>query len=162
MKLEELRSQIDDIDNELLALLAKRMDIVDKVGHLKQSGGCKGSFIRPKRESDMIKRIQSKGAGKFPKEALFSIWRTIISASLQVENSFRVFTTKEAGKDVFEYFGAFTEYVFFDSADEVLKHTGACDVGVLPKSANLANMPKEMKIFAEIGKFNAFAKIEEE
>lgn len=161
MKLEELRAQIDAIDNELLALLAKRISIVEKVGHLKHANGTKGSFIRPKREDDMMKRILQKGAGNFPKAALFSIWRTIISASLQVENPFRVITTKDIGKEVYEYFGAFTEYVMFDTPDEVFKHISPTDVGVLPKKANIEKIPGDMKLFAEIGKFNAFANVED-
>lgn len=35
-ELEQLRTQIDEIDNELLALLAKRQRVVTKVGEYKQ------------------------------------------------------------------------------------------------------------------------------
>jgi chorismate mutase/prephenate dehydratase len=162
MKLDDLRAQIDAIDKDILTLLSKRMDIVHKVGSLKRENGAKGVFIRPKRETDMMKRILEMGAGKFPKPALFTIWRAIISASLQVENPFRVVTTQDIGKEVFEYFGTFTEYVVLPDEGQVFKHMTAADVGVLPKGVNLARMPANMKIFAEIGKFNAFANIEED
>ncbi len=160
MKLEDFRAQIDTIDNELLTLLAKRMEIVEKVGEFKRAQGASGSFIRPKREGDMMKAILAKGAGKFPKEALFSIWRTIISASLQVENPFRVLTTIQAEKEIYEYFGAFSEYVFFKTEDEVLKNMTNSDVGVLPKCPALEKLPEGVKVFAEIGQFCAFAKID--
>ena len=162
MKIDDLRTQIDGIDNEILTLLARRMEVVEKVGHLKREKGTNGVFIHPKREDDMMQRILKAGAGKFPKEALFTIWRSIISASLQVENPFRVITTKDAGKSIFEYFGPFTEYVLLDNDADVLAYVTAQDVGVLPKSANLSAMPKGMKIFAEIGKFNAFANIQDD
>ena len=162
MKLEDFRAQIDAIDNELLTLLASRMEIVEKVGRLKRSEGAKGSFIRPKREDAMMRVILDKGAGKFPKEALFSIWRTIISASLQVENPFRVLTTKQAGKEIYEYFGAFSEYVLFDDAVDVIKNMSTSDVGVLPNSADFSQLPESCKVFAKIGNFRAFANIKED
>ena len=161
MKLDDLRAQIDDIDTQILQLLAQRMEIVEKVGSLKRSEGVRGVFIRPKREDDMMKRILAEGAGNFPSKALFSIWRAIISASLQVENPFRVFTTKDAGKEVFEYFGAFTEYVIVENEEEVFAKMTNKDVGVLPCNADLTNMPVGMKIFVKANKFNAFAEIRE-
>lgn len=162
MNLEDLRRRIDAIDNQLLKLLADRMEIVEQVGQLKRQNGQEGVFIRPKRESDMMKGILAKGAGKFPKQALFSIWRSIISASLQVENPFRVITTKQVGREVFEYFGSVTEYILFDTTEQVVENITNSDVGVLPKTVSLAVIPKNMQIFAEIGQYNAFAQIKED
>ena len=159
MKLDDLRAQIDDIDTQILQLLAKRMEIVEKVGSLKRSEGVKGVFIRPKREDDMMKRILAEGAGKFPPKALFSIWRAIISASLQVENPFRVFTTKEAGKEVFEYFGAFTEYVIVENEEEVFVKMTNKDVGVLSGNYHQDKIPKHLTIFVRNDIFQAVAQI---
>ena len=162
MKLEDLRAEIDAIDTRLLQLLAQRMEIVEKVGHLKRKNGQEGVFIRPKREDEMMKRILASGAGKFPKQALFSIWRAIISASLQVENPFKVITTKCAGKEVFDYFGSVTEYVLLDNAAQVIENIAINVVGVLPDSADLSKLPKNMRVFAKFGGYNAFAEINED
>lgn len=35
-KIKRLRAQIDDIDKSIIELLAKRMDVVGKIGNLKQ------------------------------------------------------------------------------------------------------------------------------
>lgn len=162
MKLEDLRAEIDTIDNSILALLAKRMDIVEKVGSLKRENGHKGVFIRPKREDDMMKAILERGAGKFPKAALFSIWRAIISASLQVEQPFKVATLKSVGREVFDYFGSITEYILLDNEMQVIESAGNFNVGVLPKNADLTSLPQNLRVFASFGGYKAFAEINED
>lgn len=85
--LGEFRAQIDAIDDEIMELLVARCDIVKQVGKLKEGSGTTGSFIRPKRESDMIKRIVDFFEGThFPPESAAHIWRTIIGASLRMES----------------------------------------------------------------------------
>jgi chorismate mutase/prephenate dehydratase len=54
-KLLELRKQIDSIDNELLKLLNRRMEIVRKVGELKNTSNA--PVYRPEREKEIIKRL---------------------------------------------------------------------------------------------------------
>lgn len=85
--LTEYRSQIDAIDDQLMELLLARCDIVKQVGKLKEKNASTGSFIRPKRESDMIKRIVEFFEGSdFPPESAAHIWRIIIGASLRMES----------------------------------------------------------------------------
>ena len=89
--LAEYRSQIDAIDDELMGLLVTRCEIVKQVGKLKEGAGSKGSFIRPKREADMIRRIVGFFEGTdFPAQSAAHIWRTIIGASLRMESPLNV------------------------------------------------------------------------
>ncbi len=91
LALSDLRSQIDAVDDELMSLLVTRCEIVKQVGKLKENTASKSSFIRPKRESDMIKRIVSFFEGTdFPPESAAHIWRTIIGASLRMESPLNV------------------------------------------------------------------------
>jgi chorismate mutase len=85
--LTEFRGQIDAIDDQLMELLLARCEIVKQVGKLKERNHVSGSFIRPKRESDMIKRIVGFFEGTdFPPESAAHIWRTIIGTSLRMES----------------------------------------------------------------------------
>lgn len=85
--LTEYRNQIDAIDDQLMELLLARCDIVKQVGKLKEKNASSGSFIRPKREADMIKRIVEFFDGSnFPPESAAHIWRIIIGASLRMES----------------------------------------------------------------------------
>lgn len=56
--LQQLRSEIDAIDNQLIGLLAQRMDVSRRIGELKQEKGLK--VLQPERFRDMLqKRIAS-------------------------------------------------------------------------------------------------------
>lgn len=111
-ELQQYRSQIDAIDQELIQLLQKRSLIVKKVGHLKAQLSQDGyqSFVRSGREATMIRELYFNTEGLFPKEAIVSIWRTIISASLSLEQNLEVglWTSQLECKDYIEthkYFG---------------------------------------------------------
>lgn len=58
-KLEELRSEIDKIDEELIHLLAKRMDIVEEIGQYKKENNI--TILQLKRWSHVIHDRMEKG-----------------------------------------------------------------------------------------------------
>ncbi len=60
MDLESLRGQIDQIDDELLELINKRMEVVHLVGELKNSS--KSPIYRPEREQSILTRLKEKNA----------------------------------------------------------------------------------------------------
>ncbi len=76
----KLRYKIDEIDNQIIDLLAARMDVVDEVAILKRSKN-ENIFIRSNREADMIKDIVVKLDGRYPKSHIMTIWRKIIAAA---------------------------------------------------------------------------------
>ena len=75
-KLEDLRKQIDEIDDLIVSLLAKRMETVKKVGQLK-----KKSNIPVLDKSRWQKVIKSK------KGFVKKIWKVIHDEALVVEKS---------------------------------------------------------------------------
>lgn len=82
--LESLRQGIDAVDDEILALLGKRADLARRVGAFKQAAGL--SFHVPERERLVIERVQAKAAEQgFPREAVASVFREIMSACLRLE-----------------------------------------------------------------------------
>lgn len=60
MDLESLRRQIDRIDDELLELINKRMEVVHLVGELKNSS--KSPIYRPEREQSILARLKAKNS----------------------------------------------------------------------------------------------------
>jgi len=60
MDLESLRRQIDRIDDELLELINKRMEVVHLVGELKNSS--KSPIYRPEREQSILARLKEKNS----------------------------------------------------------------------------------------------------
>lgn len=57
MTLQELRSQIDKIDDEIVGLLEKRLQIAKEIGELKSRLNVE--VYNPQREEEILKRLQS-------------------------------------------------------------------------------------------------------
>src|SRR5512137_774238 len=86
--LAELRNAIDSIDSRIMGLLNERAHLVLEVGHLKQAES--REFHVPNREREIYERLTAVNPGPFPNEALRSVFREIISASLALEAPMRV------------------------------------------------------------------------
>lgn len=87
-KLDLYRKEIDKIDEKILKLLNQRADIVLKIGKVKKEK--KARFFVPQREKEIFARLNRLHKGAFPKEALRTIFREILSASLSLESPIRV------------------------------------------------------------------------
>lgn len=81
--LNRLRDKLDCIDNELLELLNKRMEIVHEVGVLKHKSG--GSIYRPEREKYIINRLVETNNGRLNKEAIEALFLEIFAISRNIE-----------------------------------------------------------------------------
>lgn len=81
-RLNELRSQIDDIDEELVELLGKRLKVCREIGELKRAEGM--SVVQNDRYSEMLgKRIsQAEGSG-MSEDFLRSVWEKIHAESVR-------------------------------------------------------------------------------
>lgn len=163
-KLSELRNKIDAIDRELLKLLGDRSDIVCEVGKLKGDNNG-NNFIRSGREARMLRELTAKGAGKFPKAAIKSIWRVIISASLDLESGLKIALPNnldfKSHRDITEYFGNFIHYQEYEDETEILDSIDKHTIGIFPLTSgwwlNLGDTKhKNLKIFARLND-NLFA-----
>ncbi len=83
MSLDELRTAIDAIDDALLELLARRAEVVSKVAEAKRESGVYPHD--PERERRVLDRLTSKGAGRFPNDAVVRVFREIMSASVAMQ-----------------------------------------------------------------------------
>jgi chorismate mutase / prephenate dehydratase len=91
-KLQAFRREIDTIDEKIIALLAERVGIVQKVGeHKKTLAERHPCPIRPGREADMVRRIMQSFEGTgFSPAAAAGIWRIIIGASTARECDLKI------------------------------------------------------------------------
>ncbi len=159
MSLEELRNKIDAIDSKILKLLAERAELVLDVA--KAKGNNNGhNFIRSGREAKMLRELVARGAGVFPKPAIYSLWRSIISASLALENGLQVALPKNSSLEMHrlsvEYFGSFTKYHEYESEHEALEKIDKHTVAILSLESgwwlSLGDEKyKHLKIFARLG-----------
>ncbi|MDE0299708.1 MAG: prephenate dehydratase [Candidatus Poribacteria bacterium] len=89
MELENLRDQLDEIDNRILLLLHNRAEIVRSVGQLKSANGGENVYV-PHRETKILARLREKNRNFFPADALDTIFAEIISACRSLEQRLEV------------------------------------------------------------------------
>jgi chorismate mutase / prephenate dehydratase len=83
MSLDDLRKQIDTIDDRILSLLEERANVVSHVADAKK--GSNAPYFNPERERAVLDRLSAKGAGRFPREAIRSVYREVMSACLSLQ-----------------------------------------------------------------------------
>ncbi len=135
-ELDRLRKNIDKLDDEVLALLNRRSEIVIEVGNIKRTQ--KSRFYKPDRERQILERLTTSNKGPFPNDALKAIYREILSASVSLEEPLKVsclgplatFTHLAA----LRHFGSSAVFVPVDSIKKVFENveSGKADYGVVP------------------------------
>ncbi len=89
MELTKYRDQINEIDDQILALLQKRAEISKQVGEVKAKTGDVQVYV-PNRQKQIIERLKERNRGEFPDAALEAIWTEILSASRSLQEPERV------------------------------------------------------------------------
>lgn len=120
-QLNELRDEINRIDDELLNLLQKRAEISKKVGSLKANTGAK--IFVPQREHEIRDRLKTQNLGIYPEDAIEKIWTEIFSASRAVQTPNRVAFLGPSGS-----FGHTASLSFFSPSAEMIPITPQIDI----------------------------------
>ena len=94
--LDDLRKEIDRIDEAMHKLLMERAEIIDRLISVKKSQET-GSAFRPVREAEMMRRLVKRHKGILPLDTVESIWRVIISTFTYVQAPFSVHADLSAG-----------------------------------------------------------------
>ncbi|HEX3138914.1 MAG TPA: prephenate dehydratase [Rhizobacter sp.] len=131
-----LRTQIDEVDRNLLALLNRRARLAQEVGEVKKKEG--SVAFRPEREAQVIDGMKVANPGPLMTDSVAPIWREIMSACRALETPTRVAYLGPAGtfseEAALGFFGSSIVKVPCASFDEVFHaaSTGAADFGVVP------------------------------
>ncbi len=138
--LEDLRSEIDQIDDALHDLLMRRAELSRAIAKVKQDGGMGlAPAFRPAREAAILRRLVSRHGGDMPPRVLARIWREIIAASLRAQTSFQlhIFAADHQPQLIdlaHAHFGSFTP-IRIHSRPSLVVHACAEEpdsIGVLP------------------------------
>ena len=136
-EIAKLRSEIDAVDTDIIALLAKRASLARAVGVAKKST----AVYRPERERAIIERaIESslKLGSPLKAEAIAGIYREIMGACRALERPLRVGFLGPEGTfcemAAISAFGHSVEFRPLANIDEVFRcaETGEIDYGVVP------------------------------
>ena len=96
-----LRTRIDDVDSRLLAALAERMEIVQRIGAAKRAAGRSGMEApvhRPGREAALIRSLVARCDRPIDPVAIHAVWRELIGASIASQRPLTVVTGDAAAE----------------------------------------------------------------
>lgn len=88
MSLEELRRQINKLDEQIVALLNCRAEAAREIGRLKSEDGT--PVYSPSREKEVLERVRKLNTGPLPDACLTAIWREVMSASFALEKPLKI------------------------------------------------------------------------
>ncbi len=82
-RLRKLRARIDELDDGIAALLARRAEAAAAIGEIKTAENA-AAYSAPAREAQILRRVGKLG-GKLGKDAMGAIYREVIAACLACE-----------------------------------------------------------------------------
>lgn len=176
-ELKKLRNEIDAIDDEILKLLNRRMEVVQKVGELKNKNNA--PIYRPEREIEILNRLKEKNEGPLNDKAIEAIFLEIFAVSRNLERPERVAYLGPEGSFTHQAaesrFGAMSEYLPTNAIAAVFKsvEAGRAKYGVVPIENSIDGVVGEtldllgksnLKIVAEMYMpiHHSFASLEED
>jgi chorismate mutase/prephenate dehydratase len=135
--LDDLRAQIDALDEQLHALLNERARLAQQAGISKHSDGHTVDFYRPEREAEVLRRALARNHGPLRNEEIARLFREIMSACLAQEEPLKVAFLGPEGTftqtAVFKHFGHSVRALALATVDEVFQEVeaGNADFGVV-------------------------------
>ena len=135
-ELESLRDEIDQIDEQVVSLLNKRVRAAAEIGKIKHEMGV--DPYDPSREEQVFEKIEGLNEGSVPNDSLRAIYREVISSSIALEKDLTIgylgpeatFTHQAAMLN----FGSALSYRPLPDIPDVFQavEKGECDYGVVP------------------------------
>lgn len=123
MNLAHFRTEIDKIDDTLLELLEKRMEIVKRIGKEKIQNNA--PIYRPEREKEIIDRLCAKNPAMLDRAAIEAIFLEIFAVSRNLELPERVAYLGPLGSYTHQAaesrFGAMCEYFSHNTITQAIK-----------------------------------------
>jgi len=137
-KLNNIREEIDLLDEKIQTLISERARLAQKVAQVKQKQGDDTVYYRPEREAAVLREVLARNKGPLSGEDMARLFREIMSACLALEQPLRVaflgpegtFTQAAALK----HFGHSVHTASMTSIDEVFREveSSAANYGVVP------------------------------
>lgn len=137
--LDDLRKEIDRIDESIVALMIERREIVRTVAAVKGDLADGRVALRPAREAAIMRRLVALAGDRFPRAPLVRMWRELVAALTRVQTPLSVAVHVPPSVPGYwdiarDHFGSFTPVKRFDTSSQALRAVGdgADSVAVLP------------------------------
>lgn len=141
--LDDIRRQIDDIDEQLQALISARARLALAIGETKfpEPAGLSKSprdYYRPEREADILRKAVARNSGPLKDDEIVRLFREVMSACLAQQEPLKVAFLGPEGTfsqaAVLKQFGHSVRTLAVPSIEEVFHdvEAGIADFGVVP------------------------------
>ena len=107
--LNDIRTKIDSIDNQVHDLLMERASLVSSIADAKREA--KLPMVQPAREAKMLRRLLGRHEGPLPAAAIIRIWRELVGAVCLLQTGLNVIVFSEDENNPYwdmskDYFGS--------------------------------------------------------
>jgi chorismate mutase / prephenate dehydratase len=137
--LDDLRREIDRIDDALLDLLIERVHVVRRIGLVKNDRPAGRLAMRPAREAAILRRLVERAEGRLPEATIVAMWRELLAATTRLQTPFvvsvHVPSERQGLWDVTRgHFGSLAPLLRADTPNHALRSlgAGAAQLAVLP------------------------------
>jgi chorismate mutase len=129
--LDDVRAEIDRIDETLHRLIVERTALAAEVWKAKDRSMAGLAAIRPAREAEMLRAFARQHSGDMPLRVLWRIWRELIVANIRAQSPVAVHAPRKNGRGAGiwdlarAHFGFETAFTAHASAREALAAAAA-------------------------------------
>jgi len=136
VNLDQLRTQIDDLDAKLIELLSTRANVVVEVGKFKRD--TETPIYAPHRERAILDKVLKANNGPLSDKTIEAIYRELMSGSFQLEKPLAIAHLAPTGSfshiAAIRHFGSSVECIGVPSIECVFREVAAghCTYGLVP------------------------------
>ena len=137
-KIEQIRHEIDAVDEQLVELLNRRARLALDVAEVKKLVDDAAPLYRPEREARVLERVKSLNAGPLSDGEISRLVREVMSACLALEAPLDIACLGPEGtfsqSAALKHFGQSVQLSLLSSIDQVFREVeaGVCQYGVVP------------------------------
>jgi len=140
ISIDDLRREIDAIDDGIHDLLMRRAEIAQRIGRVKERE--RSPVFRPAREAMILRRLVARHSGPLPVQVVVRIWRELLSALTRLQASFAVAVYVPEGRPGYwdaarDHFGGIVPMFPVNSPLAAVRAVsdGSASVGIVPYPA---------------------------
>jgi len=138
-QLNDIRQQIDALDEQIQALITQRAVCAQKVADIKTQGGrVEAIFYRPEREAQVLRAVKQRNTSLLSDDDMARLFREIMSVCLALEQPLKVAYLGPEGSfthaATLKQFGSFAQPYPVSTIDDVFKAVEESQVnyGIVP------------------------------
>lgn len=137
-KLQNIREEIDQLDQQIQDLINQRASCAQKVAEIKIQAGESEHFYRPEREAQILRTIESRNKGPLSGKEMARLFREIMSACLALERPLKIAFLGPAGTynhvATVKHFGNSIEQLPVNNIEDIFRvvEAGQAHFGVVP------------------------------